>query len=95
MPNFPLGLGGAPAGVAGPVGGLSVIADGSYTHLLGQASQVVVVTGMLATDRVRLTINQNDATMFGAQAVPAAGQFTVFAQVAPTANCKVAYEVTR
>jgi hypothetical protein len=58
------------------------------------ATSVIVTETSVTTDSsVFVTINDNDATALSVQAVPGTGEFEIFPNAAPTADCRVSWQV--
>lgn len=78
----------------GTTGAQTINKTAGSVNFAAAAASVVVTNSLVATSSIIMaTIAANDATMKSVQAVAAAGSFTLYANVAPTAETRVNFLV--
>ena len=78
----------------GTTGAQTINKTAGSVNFAAAAASVVVTNSLVATSSIIMaTIATNDATMKSVQAVAAAGSFTLYANVAPTAETRVNFLV--
>jgi hypothetical protein len=78
----------------GTIGAQTINKTAGSVNFAAAAASVVVTNSLVATSSIIMaTVATNDATMKSVQAVAAAGSFTLYANVAPTAETRVNFLV--